>query len=60
MYQVDVADNQECLPIDAEAVREVVRKTLEAEEVCSATISIAIVDNPTMHELNREYLSHDY
>jgi len=60
MYQVDVADNQECLPVDAEAVREVVHQTLEAEQVAAATISIAIVDNPTMHELNRQYLSHDY
>ena len=60
MYQVDVADNQDCLPVDAEAVREVVRQTLEAEQVVAATISIAIVDNPTMHELNRQYLNHDY
>ena len=60
MYQVDVADNQDCLPVDAEAVREVVRQTLEAEQVSAATISIAIVDNPTMHELNRQYLNHDY
>ena len=60
MYQVDVADNQECLPVDAEAVREVVHQTLEAEQVAAATISIAIVDNPTMHELNRQYLNHDY
>lgn len=60
MYQVDVADNQDCLPVDTEAVREVVRQTLAAEEIVAATISIAIVDNPTMHELNRQYLGHDY
>lgn len=60
MYQVDVADNQECLLVDAEAVRDVVRQTLAAEKVVAATISIAIVDNSTMHELNRQYLNHDY
>jgi probable rRNA maturation factor len=60
MYQVDVADNQECLPVDPEAVRDVVRQTLAAEKIVAATISIAIVDNPTMHDLNRQYLNHDY
>jgi probable rRNA maturation factor len=60
MYQVDIADNQSCLPIETEAVRKVVRQTLAAEEIVSATISVAIVDNPTMHELNRQYLNHDY
>lgn len=60
MYQVDVADNQDCLPVDAEAMREVVCQTLQAEQVAAATISIAIVDNPTMHKLNRQYLNHDY
>jgi probable rRNA maturation factor len=60
MYQVDVADNQDCLPVETEAVREVVRQTLAAEEIVAATISVAIVDNSTMRELNRQHLSHDY
>lgn len=60
MYQVDVADNQEHLPVDDGAVREAVCRTLKAEQVAGATISIAIVDNATMHELNRQYLNHDY
>lgn len=60
MYQVDVADNQDCLPVDSEAVREVVCRTLEAEQVAAATISIAVVDNLAMHELNRQFLNHDY
>lgn len=60
MYQVDVADNQECLPVDAESVRIVVQRTLAAEEVSAATISVAIVDDSTIHELNRQYLDHDF
>lgn len=60
MYEIDVADNQDDLPVCAESVTDVVRKTLAAEQVASATISIAIVDNQTMHELNRQYLNHDY
>ena len=60
MYDIEVADNQDCLTISRERVLQIVRVTLEAEQIASASISVAIVDNPTIHELNRQYLSHDY
>lgn len=59
-YDIEVSDQQECIDIEPEYVINAVRETLAAEEIRSATISIAIVDNPTMHELNRQYLQHDY
>ena len=36
------------------------RLTLAAENVAQATISLAFVDNATIHDLNRRHLSHDY
>jgi probable rRNA maturation factor len=60
MYEIDVADHQQCLTIGEEFVRNIVRQTLAAEQVVSATISVAIVDNARMHGLNRQYLNHDY
>lgn len=60
MYEIEVADNQNDELLSVERVQEIVRATLAAEQVAAATISIAIVDNPTMHELNRQYLNHDY
>lgn len=60
MYEIDIADCQEHLAIDEDFVTEVVRRTLEAEQVSSASISIAIVDNGRIHEINRQYLNHDY
>jgi probable rRNA maturation factor len=60
MYQIEITDNQDCLSLDASYLTEVVRRTLEAEHVAAATLSIAIVDNRTIHELNRDYLQHDY
>tara|TARA_R110002072_G_scaffold302710_2_gene487676 strand:- start:208888 stop:209448 length:561 start_codon:yes stop_codon:yes gene_type:complete len=60
MYEIDIADHQDCLTIDEEFVRTVVRQTLQAEQVAAATISVAIVDNAQIHELNRQYLNHDY
>lgn len=60
MYEIEIADNQECLTIDEDFVRTIVRQTLQTEHVSAATISVAIVDNAQIHELNRQYLNHDY
>ncbi|NQV22918.1 MAG: rRNA maturation RNase YbeY [Rhodopirellula sp.] len=60
MYEIDVANHQECLTIDEEFVRNIVRQTLESEQVTAATISVAIVDNAQIHQLNRKFLNHDY
>jgi probable rRNA maturation factor len=37
-----------------------VRHVLEAEGWQDAEVSLAVVDDPTIHELNRRYLGHDY
>lgn len=60
MYEVELADQQDSLEIDEERIREVVSRVLQEEEVAGAEISVAIVDNPTMRELNKQYLQHDY
>jgi len=60
MYEIEVADNQDDMTVSVERVTDVVRKALAAEQVASATISVAIVDSTTMHELNRQFLNHDY
>lgn len=60
MYEIEVANQQQCLTIDEASVRNIIRQTLEAEQVAAASISIAIVNNAKIHELNRQYLNHDY
>ena len=59
-YEIEIADSQNHLKIDEAFLREVVRKTLAAENVVAAQISIAIVDNAAIRILNKRYLSHDY
>jgi probable rRNA maturation factor len=59
-FAIDVADQQNALEVDPEHVRDVVRSTLLAEHVAAANISIALVDDVTIHQLNREHLEHDY
>jgi len=60
VISVEVCNDQAALQVDAELLRKVVAVVLEGESVTSATISVAVVDGPTMRELNGRYLNHDY
>jgi len=60
VISVEVCNEQSALPVDDELIRRAVTCVLTGESVASATVSIAVVDDPTMRELNRRYLDHDY
>jgi probable rRNA maturation factor len=50
-------------PLEAQAVdrlREAVEQVLEEAGALAARISVALVDDATIHRLNREFLSHDF
>jgi probable rRNA maturation factor len=59
MGKVSIASPQEAVPIDKRRFREVVRIVLEGEGVADAEVSLAFVDNPTIHRLNKQFLQHD-
>src|SRR4051794_4775816 len=59
MSRISIASPQEIVPIDRGRMREVVRAVLEGEDVADAEISLAFVDNATIHTLNKRYLDHD-
>ncbi|MFO0878056.1 MAG: rRNA maturation RNase YbeY [Gemmataceae bacterium] len=59
MGKISIATPQELLSIDRKQMREMVRRVLEGEGIAEAEISLAFVDNPTIHRLNRQYLQHD-
>lgn len=59
-YDVEIDDSQKTLKVNHGRVRDIVRSVLAAERCVSATISVAIVDNATIHDLNARYLQHDY
>jgi probable rRNA maturation factor len=59
MSKIAIASPQEAVPIDRKRLREVARAVLEGEGVADAEISLAFVDNPTIHRLNRRFLNHD-
>ena len=58
--RVSLVNEQSRHPIDEEKLIEAVQAVVRDSPFTSASISLAIVDDATMHQLNRQYLNHDY
>ena len=59
-FLIAIADRQTAVAVPKVWLRKVVTGTLTAEQVESAEISIALVDDAEIHEINRDFLGHDY
>jgi probable rRNA maturation factor len=59
MFHVSITNVQTAHAIDSDRLEAAVRAIMEEECCRSATISVAIVDDATIHRLNREFLQHD-
>jgi len=61
MIRISIASPQEIVPLDEARARfrEIGRIVLEGEGVKAAKVSLAFVDNPTIHEINNRFLKHD-
>jgi len=59
MGKIAIATPQDIVAVDRKRIREIVRAVLDGEGVADAEISLAFVDNPTIHTLNKRYLNHD-
>lgn len=60
MLSIALANNQTRHPVPETLLVQAVRSVLESRGVVQGDISLAVVDNALMHELNRRYLEHDY
>jgi probable rRNA maturation factor len=58
MSKISIHCADDC-PIDRGPLRTAVRTVLEGEGIADFEISIALVDDPTIHQLNKRYLDHD-
>jgi probable rRNA maturation factor len=59
-YQILISNEQSAVAISEDELRRVATLTLQSEGVVSAEISLAVVDDPAIHKVNRNYLQHDY
>jgi probable rRNA maturation factor len=59
MIRVKIANQQEFVPLDWGKLREIGTAVLEGEGIKEAKVTLAFVDNPTIHRLNKQFLDHD-
>ena len=57
---VDLSDTQTHLRLDRPALAGIVRRVLADAGITRAAISLAVVDDARIHEVNRRHLGHDW
>jgi probable rRNA maturation factor len=60
MIQIDIANRQNRRSLAIRRLRTAIRQVLTDARCEQAAISVAIVDDPTIHQLNVRFLQHDY
>ena len=60
MIDIQLTDQQSTLPVDVQRLKQAARLILEDHGPDAVLVSIAVVDDLTIHELNRRFLQHDY
>lgn len=60
MIEIEIANEQETLEISEALIREAVNAVLKKAQIENAEMSIALVDDETIHGINRQFLRHDY
>lgn len=60
MINVEANNQHSTFRVEIERLREAAKAVLVGEGFDSAQVSLAIVDDETIHRLNRQYLQHDY
>ncbi len=58
--EVEVSDTQSHLAVDPDQLSALIRRTLAAQGVDRASISVALVDDPTSRVINARHLGHDW
>lgn len=59
-FEIDICDNHPEQSVDVTALETAVQHALRMEEVQAAILSVTIVNDATIHTLNRDHLAHDY
>lgn len=57
---VEIANQQDSLPVNEERLREGISAVLSGEGIRRAEISVAVIDDATIRVLNSQYLKHDW
>jgi probable rRNA maturation factor len=58
--KIEISDTQAFLTVDTRKLADLARRVLEGEGITNGLISLAMVDNATIHRINRQHLGHDW
>jgi len=59
MSKISIHSPQEIIALDRGRMRDIAKAVLTGEGIFDYEISLAFVDNTTIHRLNKQYLDHD-
>ncbi len=59
-FKIEINTDDQSHPIDVERLKKAIRAVLSDAGIESAEISVGVVNDARMHELNRQFLNHDY
>ena len=59
-FEILLSNEQSTQAVDGEQLVAAAKAVLQQSDFSSAMISLAVVDDATIHELNRQFLNHDY
>jgi probable rRNA maturation factor len=60
LRRIEISDEQSILVLDHRRLVDAIERVLRGEAVGEADISLAIIDDARIRELNARYLNHDY
>jgi probable rRNA maturation factor len=58
--EIPIANQQSHLRLDRVRIRKILRHLFTSAGYTTGEMSLAIVDNAAIHQVNRDYLQHDY
>ena len=59
-YNIDIINHRSDSIVEGEFLKEVIHRVLFEERVHEASISLALVSDAEIHNVNRQYLNHDF
>jgi len=57
---LEILNEQEEIPVEEDRIRSVCERILADAQIVTGRLGIVIVDNETIHNLNNDFLHHDY
>ncbi len=60
MLSIEITNQQEALRFNHDRLKRAAQAVLGDAGIVAGSLSIAVVDDPAIHALNRRYLAHDY